>query len=248
MKITFIGTGEACDPQRRNTSVLVVDNDHAVLLDCGFTSAQPLFTSEFVQKIQAVWISHLHGDHFFGLPHLLVYYHGTGRTSPLHIISGDPIERTIQTVVDAAYNDLYGKLSFSVKYHHIGPDQVLQKCGFQWQTATTNHIRSSFALRLSNKKKSLYYSGDGRPTPDCGKLITLSDLVIHEAYSLIQSLPKHSSIEECLELCSSYNPKNLALVHMNENTRCRINKNLIIQKLPAGTQLFLPKDGEILTL
>ena len=75
MRVTFLGVGEACDETMPNTSVWVeteADNRRSsVLLDCGFTVPPNYWqrTSD-PEDLDALWISHFHGDHFFGVPAL----------------------------------------------------------------------------------------------------------------------------------------------------------------------------------
>ncbi len=76
VKIKFIGVGEAFDEDLPNTSILVrardERNESSILLDCGFT-APPSFwkIAKDPDDLDAIWISHFHGDHFFVLPALL---------------------------------------------------------------------------------------------------------------------------------------------------------------------------------
>ena len=77
MQVQFIGVGEAFDERYANTSVLVTvpgpDGPTHVLLDCGFTAAAAYYRHANVgAALDAVWVSHFHGDHFLGLPLLLL--------------------------------------------------------------------------------------------------------------------------------------------------------------------------------
>lgn len=79
MQVQFIGVGEAFDERYANTSVLVTvpgpDGPTHVLLDCGFTAAAAYYRHANVgATLDAVWVSHFHGDHFLGLPLLLLRF------------------------------------------------------------------------------------------------------------------------------------------------------------------------------
>ena len=79
VEVTFLGVGEAFDEKLTNTSVLVKVEEGCsnvrLLMDCGFTVPSQFWREGLhVDALDAVWISHFHGDHFFGVPALLVRF------------------------------------------------------------------------------------------------------------------------------------------------------------------------------
>jgi ribonuclease Z len=87
LRLTFLGTGAATPTRERNVSSLAVTLDGRTLLfDCGEgTQHQIQRSSVRTGAIDAIFITHLHGDHLFGLPGLLATLGLTGRTEPLII-------------------------------------------------------------------------------------------------------------------------------------------------------------------
>jgi ribonuclease Z len=88
MQVLFLGTGSGKPSNHRNvTSIAVIfENSEYILIDCGeATQHQILKSSLKLSKLQAIYITHLHGDHIFGLPGLLCSLNET-RTSPLNIV------------------------------------------------------------------------------------------------------------------------------------------------------------------
>ena len=73
MRICFLGTGGSWPTKRRNPlSIAVTSGTTTILLDCGEgTQRQILFSAVSPNKIEAILITHLHGDHFLGLPGLI---------------------------------------------------------------------------------------------------------------------------------------------------------------------------------
>ena len=88
MRIVFLGTGGSFPTKERNVGsvALQVEGD-IILFDCGEgTQRQLLYTTLSFMKIRRIYISHLHGDHFFGLPGLVQTMGLNQRKEPLEIL------------------------------------------------------------------------------------------------------------------------------------------------------------------
>ena len=74
MNVFFVGVGEACDAKHGNTSIHVQTvDDTCILCDCGFSVAHSYFAFfDDSDQLDILWNSHFHGDHFFGIPLLLL--------------------------------------------------------------------------------------------------------------------------------------------------------------------------------
>jgi ribonuclease BN (tRNA processing enzyme) len=248
MKITFLGTGDSCDPHRKNVSVLVEDNGRAHMLDCGFSSTQGFLARSPQTRLVTIWISHFHGDHFFGLPQLILHLNMQKRTEPLAILSGMHGEEKILKALHLAYPELATKLSFSLDFTELQPGTIHQHNGLSWKCAPVIHSQSAHSLRISSATKSLYYSGDGKAMNESAELMQSCDLVIHEAFSLKASTPYHSSIDECLQLAERLSIAKLALVHLNQDTREILNESSAMLSRQENTTVFFPLDDEELIL
>jgi len=244
MKLTFIGTGEACDPNRKNVSILVENNNHLHLLDCGFSSSHNYLQQQPDKTLNNIWISHFHGDHFFGIVHLLVHFYQQKRVAPLTILSGTKANEKINTLIEMAYPGLSKKLTFSLNFILLQPGNTLMHDDLTWQSAPTIHSKDSFSLQIKNDHHSVYYSGDGKPTGESETLMKGSHLVIHEAFSLKPSRPAHSSVEECLRYAKCLQIAKLALVHINRETWQQLNAKGVPLSIPQKTELILPNDGD----
>lgn len=249
MKIHFLGTGEAADSQRRNTSILIETDGHHHLLDCGFTSAQAYLSRTDSDLLETIWISHFHGDHFFGIPQLILHFYLQEREMPLLFLAGSAnLHETIEAVMELAYPGLTAKLSFQLRYHQVEQDSAMTCNGLSWQCAPTDHSQEAYGLRLDTRSQAIYYSGDGRPTSRCTGLMQGCDLVIHEAYSLKRGHSSHFSLEECLALSRNSTIGKLALVHLHQATREAVRSAK--DQLPDhdSTRILIPEDGDELQL
>lgn len=105
---TIMGSGAAVPTLNRHCSGQVVNvAGYRLLLDCGEgTQEQMRAHRQKLQSLQLVCISHLHGDHFFGLPGLLATLHLCGRTQPLQIIGPQGIRRALDTMLELSSTNL----------------------------------------------------------------------------------------------------------------------------------------------
>ncbi|MCX5864225.1 MAG: ribonuclease Z [Deltaproteobacteria bacterium] len=252
MKVHFLGVGEACDPERFNTSLLVLSGSkkHYILLDCGFTTPHRYFADcSDPNQLDALWISHFHGDHFFGIPLLLLRFWEMGRTKPLLLVGPPGLSEKVGKVLDLAYPSFLKKLQYALQYREMEDGGSLQAAGFLWQAAATEHSQSCLALKLSADEKSLFYSGDGRPTQVSARLAKGCTLIVHEAYRVVGQTANHGSLGECLALARQVGCGKLAIVHVAHYEREL--ENVAIQRLLRESGLpgvFLPEPGEILSL
>ena len=91
MDLQFLGTSAGVPTKARNvtgTAVIEATGSHWYLVDCGeATQHQLLHTSLSIRDLRGVFITHVHGDHCFGLPGLLASAGMSGRTEPLDLIT-----------------------------------------------------------------------------------------------------------------------------------------------------------------
>lgn len=102
--ITILGSGSAVPTSRRNpTGQYVECNGRIILIDCGEgTQMQLRKLGMKFQKIQYILISHLHGDHYFGLVGLLSTMHLLGRTQAIEIFGPVGLKQIIEVQLEAA--------------------------------------------------------------------------------------------------------------------------------------------------
>lgn len=91
LTLTFLGTSSGVPTRRRNMSALALQTGPGaswVLVDCGeATQHQLLRVKLSVRDLEAILITHAHGDHCYGLPGMLASAAMHGRTTPLRLIA-----------------------------------------------------------------------------------------------------------------------------------------------------------------
>jgi len=249
MKVTFLGTGEACDPSHPNTSILIDDGSSQHLLDCGFTAALPFLRQcRDKNSLAGIWLSHFHGDHFFGLPQLILGLHQMGRSRPLTILAGTLARNKTEHLIDMAYPHILNSLQFPLHYLEVPVDSPLEHGKLLWQAAPTAHSQDPFGVRLQSLDKRLYYSGDGKASPEARRLMHRCDLVIHEAFSLNDSLHGHGSITDCIHLAAELKIPEMALVHLSFETRRNSEAISALLKNGGASTIFVPEENDRISL
>ena len=113
-EITILGCGSASPTSYRNPSAQIVQiQDRTILVDCGEGTQMQLRKNKIrMQKINYILISHLHGDHYFGLIGLLSTFQLLGRTKELHVFAADSLKEIIYTQLKASKTYLKYPLHF----------------------------------------------------------------------------------------------------------------------------------------
>ncbi len=254
MRVKFIGVGEAFDEDLPNTSILVQAQDGEkrsfILLDCGFTAPPEFWRNcSDPDELDAIWISHFHGDHFFGLPALLTRFWESKRTKPLLIVGQEGVEEVVRQALKLAYSSIMNKFAFQLNFLTLEPGRSLEAAGVGWRAALNGHSQKDLAVKITARGKSVFYSGDGLATEESLSLAKGADLVIHEAFLLEGTLPSHGSIVNCIEFARKAGTRALALVHIQRHER-RTRRDEILRVIEEvkDVQVLMPEPGEIYEL
>lgn len=134
--IRILGCGSALPTLRHYPSSQVVElREKQFMIDCGEgTQIQLRRLHIHFSRIIAVFISHLHGDHCFGLPGMLSTFGMTGRTAPLHLYAPSSFGPILQQTLDFFCQGL----GFEVIFH--GLDTTQQKVIYEDRSLTVETI------------------------------------------------------------------------------------------------------------
>ncbi len=220
-EITFLGSGDVFGTDGRLQTCIHVETDSsAFLIDCGAT-AMPAMKRYGVDpnEIDAIFISHLHGDHFGGLTYFtLDAQHSSKRTDPITIVGPPGIEARTRKAMDAMVPGLWDvdqRFDMRFREHEHGVDmtvgditltpyEVIHACG-----------APPFALRFEYDGEAIGYSGDTEWTDSLIDAARDTDLFISEAYFYEREVPYHLSYRTLMSHRDELTCDRLVLTHMN---------------------------------
>ena len=116
-RVHILGCGSALPTLKHNATSQVVEiREKLLMIDCGEATQVQLRRSHIrFTKINAVFISHLHGDHCFGLIGMISTFGMLGRTATFHIYA----PKELESVLNAQSNLFCMGLEFSVVFHSV---------------------------------------------------------------------------------------------------------------------------------
>jgi ribonuclease Z len=150
MQIEFLGTGAGSPSKQRNVSSLalrLLEERNAVwLFDVGeATQHQILNTTIRPRKIEKIFITHLHGDHIFGLPGLLSSRSFQGGTEPLTIYGPVGVKEFVQATLRISES----RLSYPIKFVEITDDgEIFNDRTFSVYAERLDHKITCFGYRV----------------------------------------------------------------------------------------------------
>lgn len=154
MELKFLGTGAGIPSKERNVSaialMLLQELNNIWLFDCGeATQHQILRTTIKPRKINKIFITHLHGDHIYGLPGLLSSRSFQGGDDLLTIYGPKGINEFITTSLKVSGSHL----TYPLKIEEISEGKIIEEDKFTVFAKKLDHGIQSFGYRIEEKDK-----------------------------------------------------------------------------------------------
>lgn len=153
MRITILGNNSALPAYGRHPTAQAVEvNGETLLIDCGeSTQIQMQRYDVKWRKIHHIFISHLHGDHYFGLPGFINSMSLLGRTAPLHLYAPKELKPILDAILEAADTIL----SYELYFHPLpdGAAVLVDNKLFRVITFPTEHRIACHGFKVVQKTK-----------------------------------------------------------------------------------------------
>jgi ribonuclease BN (tRNA processing enzyme) len=228
VRVHFLGSGNAfSDGGRANAAIHVTAPGVSLLLDCG-GSAMPAIKKHIdPATIDAVAVTHLHGDHFGGITFLVLEQHFAGRKKEL-VCGGPPsLEQRMRAAEQALFPDFFGptKLGFPLSTVVLSAEPTMLG-GASVSALPVRHVRLAepHGLRVEVAGKVIAYSGDARFTEHLVAVAKDADLFICEASFFDRDDPSHISYRQVMAHREEFGAKRIVLTHLGAETLARLSE------------------------
>jgi len=223
LELLFLGSGSGFAPGGRYYSSFLLNGRY--LFDAGPTSLVHLKRAGVnPHDVDAVFISHFHADHFFGLPLLLLdYVDHAPRERELTIVGPPGIEARLRALLEIGLPGMVTRAwPFAVRYQEAADGVAAEAAGLPYvarRVAHSEHLES-FGYRVDVGGRALAYSGDSGL---CDALVALGQgaVVFVLECSNWEAPPKyHMGLADIRELRRRLGPEPaFVLTHLDAGTR-----------------------------
>lgn len=195
--VTFAGSGDAFGSGGRLQACVHVraPGHPPLLLDCGATSMAALKRQGLDPgEIGLVLVTHLHGDHFAGLPFLILDGQFSHRSAPLTIGGPPGTARRLDEAMELMFpGSSRTRQRFGLEVAELAPSATAHLAGASVMAWRADHPSGapSLALRVEIAGKTIAYTGDTAWMAELPNLAMDADLFIAEAYFWDKSVPFH---------------------------------------------------------
>jgi len=228
VKLKVIGCGDAFGSGGRlNTCFYVNAGSIRFLVDCGASSLPGLKQHGIHEDdIDSIVISHFHGDHYGGIPFVLLDAAVKGRTKKLQIISPVGAERRIAALLDLLYPGTEVLEKLDIAFLEYSGNEIMD-LGI-WRVQAFDVIHSERALphglRIEVADKVIAYSGDTSWTDTLFSLSEHADVFICECNFFDRQVKGHMNYLELERRLPEFSCKRMFLTHFDQQMLDRLDE------------------------
>lgn len=154
MELIFLGTGAGLPSRSRNVTSLALmlnkERGTSWLFDCGEGTQHQILKSRIKPgKIEKIFISHLHGDHIFGLPGLLSSRSFQGGVEKVEIYG----PRGIRKYIECSLSVSHSRLSYEVEVIEVSEGEIFNDGQFKVIAFEMDHVMEAYGFRVEEADK-----------------------------------------------------------------------------------------------
>ncbi len=228
--VRFIGSGDSFGSGGRfQTCILVDAGGKRFTMDFGTSSLISLAQQGIAHNsIDAVILSHLHGDHCAGVPFLLMdAMLSAKRDRPLWIAGPRDLRYRMFMIQEALFPGMHVmKPKFDVHWVELEPGEPTDVAGM---TVTARPVRHTWqtnptAVRVESGDKVVAYTGDGEFGDEMAKVSQGADLLVAECYFYEKPVKWHLNYPELIEHWDDFGAKRIVLTHMSKEMLAKVDE------------------------
>lgn len=227
IRIRFIGCGDAFGSGGRLQTCLCIESDtHRFLVDCGASALVGLrkFGVD-PNAIDTVLVTHMHGDHYAGIPWLALQRAAAGVRRPLTVLGPKGIARRLPRLANHLFpsgSPRPGRFNLDIREFASLRPVTLEDVWPGGVTVTgypVTHVPATnpHALRIEVAGKVVTFSGDTAWDDNLVDAAAGADIFICEAWSLRPRAPVHLDIETLRRRRADLDCARIVLTHMGDD-------------------------------
>jgi len=224
--LRFLGTGDAFGSGGRfQTCMHLSGAGGAVLIDCGASSLIAMKRDGVDPGVvSAILLSHLHGDHFGGVPFLILDAQFARRVEPL-LIAGPPgVRQRVETAMEALFpGSTAVQRKFPVEFIELEERRAAPVGPTAVTAFPVIHASGapSYALRVEYGGRTIAYSGDTEWTDSLVEAARGADLFVCEAYMFDRQVRFHLDYRSVEAQAERLGAQRIILTHMGRDMLAR---------------------------
>lgn len=219
VSLQVIGCGDAFGSGGQfNTCFYVKSPSVKLLIDCGATSLPALKKQQIeIRGIDLIILTHFHGDHYGGLPYLLLDLAINGQQKPLTIISPPGCREKVMKLLDLLYPGSAVLEKLEVEFREYQPYQMHHVSEITLTAFPVIHTEETHphGIRLTIGSKIIAYSGDTEWTDTLSELCASADLFICECSFYDSPVKGHMNYLELQQNLKVLEFKRILLTHFD---------------------------------
>lgn len=240
MRVTVLGCGDAFGSGGRlNTCFLLEAGGTRILVDCG-ASAMISMNRYGVDPggLDAIVLSHLHGDHFAGIPFLLLHQHyQAGRERPLEIVGPPGTRERVEAAGRIMFDIGESAWRFPLGYREIDPGGPVRVAGLSVEALPVVHgAGPCYGLRIADAEKLFAFSGDTAWIDTLPRIAAGADLFVMECHAFEGPQAVHTDYQTLSARLPELDARRICLTHMSNDMLARRDE-LALETLRDGQAL-----------
>ena len=244
VEVRFVGSGDAFGSGGRfQTCIAIRSSSDFFLVDCGASSLIAMRQQQIEpREVSKILITHLHGDHFGGLPFFLLDAQLVSkRTAPLTLVGPPGLEARLMEAMEILFaGSSKIEPNFEIRFVELKPRTPTAVDEIEVTAFPAAHFSGapSYSLRIEVEQKVFVYSGDTQWTDTLIEASDQADLFVCECYVFDKDVPLHNSYRRIMEHRERLTCKRVILTHMSDDVLSRADE----------VELTMAEDGLQMTL